>query len=585
MIIKKDNSKIKYLYHYTPKENVESIMSSGVIKSKDQYTFFTNDYYKSINLFENEMMSNKFHITIDKVLERRSYASPEDYRIIKIPYHNDGNFVRMIFDHQKRDSIYHISTIHKGNLYFDKEKAEVLEIPVQKGNLYFTKFFSKLAFLMTVFMNPILAKADSWLDDPSYYSTEWFNPDTYDTTTNYTLRNAKQVAGLSYLSNIEGYTFEGKRIYFDFPERQCTSSDYCNQLLDMTAHDWVYLATDFKGRFYNEIDSNGICGKHLLILCIEDVGQVQIKRENDCNVYCPNCGYSPASNPCAILNSYSPGYYSSVTSAENGTVSMQRKGSIANKTVTFELIPDYGYTLESFTVKDQSNNIIETTKISDNKYTFKMPKKKVNINASFTKSLFTINVSLDHASIDPEGPLEAYYLDNKTFVVQADIGYEVKGYQINDGELITINESQFEITVDQNMTIHVIVEPIDYTLVDESKEKEHIFSVKEPFDEITKIDLCLDNQCETLEESEYEVEEQKIILKRELSDGDYTLNVSFSNEKTSTIDFSVQNKETPNSISPINPNTKTNLILLLIMLPIFFLGSYVVKKNQTIYQK
>ena len=262
---------------------------------------------------------------------------------------------------------------------------------------------------------------------------------------------------------------------------------------------------------------------------------------------------------------------------ENGTLSIARKASMGDKTVTFGLTPDYGYVLESFTVKDSSNRTVTVTETSNNKYTFTMPQKEVTINATFAKSLFTINISLDHATIEPEGPLEIYYLENQTFRVQADIGYEVKGYQINEGELIPINDSEFEITVDQNMTIQVVVEPIDYTLEDESEDKQYIFNVIEPFDEIKEIKLCMAGECDTLKEEEFEVNHQKIIIKRDLKEGTYTLNVSFANERTSTIDFSVNNKQ---DNSPVNPSTKRNIFVFLILLPLL-LWSVVSKKNQS----
>ena len=50
-------------------------------------------------------MSNKPFIDLDGKIKRREYANPKDYKIIKIPYKNDGKFVRINMN---------ISTIHEG---------------------------------------------------------------------------------------------------------------------------------------------------------------------------------------------------------------------------------------------------------------------------------------------------------------------------------------------------------------------------------------------------------------------------------------------------------------------------------------
>ena len=574
MIIKKNNKKIKYLYHYTLKENINSILSSGVIKSDDKYTFFTDNYYKSISLFENEMMSNKIHITNDRVIKRRNYANPDDYRIIKIPYYNDGKFVKMIFDNEAKDSIYNVSTIHEGNVYFDRNRAEVLDIPVQSGNLIMPKIFTKFAFLVMTFINPICAKADTWLDNETYYSTSWFNPNTYDTTTDYTISTASELAGLSYLSNTLGYTFEGKDINFSFPY-----SSSSLHILDATDHDWVYLAPSFKGRFENRIFDNygETCGYHRLIIGTEDKGQVNLKEDNQCIIYnSSTSGGSAVEDKCSKLNFTYPGYYKIISTTENGTVSLKRKASVGDKTIIFELIPDYGYTLDSYSVKDSSNNNINVTVESNNKYSFKMPRKNVTITASFKKSLFTITINSNHATIDPEGPLEVEYLNNQSFVVRADIGYEVKGYQINDGEIVPINDSQFIVNVDQNMIINVVVEPIDYTIIDERANNKYIFAVKEDFDEIREVNLCNNNICNKLSSSEYKVENKKITILKDLKEGQYTLKVTFSNERVSSIDFSV--------LAIINPTTKTNIILLL-SLSFIVIFSIIIKKKKKLVNK
>lgn len=72
MKIEKLNSKIKYLYHYTAKENVSKIMKDEAIISKDQYVFFTKSLKDSITAFEREMMiEGKPYIDVDGNLQKR----------------------------------------------------------------------------------------------------------------------------------------------------------------------------------------------------------------------------------------------------------------------------------------------------------------------------------------------------------------------------------------------------------------------------------------------------------------------------------------------------------------------------------
>ena len=81
--IEQDSRKIKYLYHYTLKENVKSILSSKVIKSSDNFIFFTDSYEKSVELFEDEMMTSHYYYDLDCNLKKRIPARKEDYRIIR----------------------------------------------------------------------------------------------------------------------------------------------------------------------------------------------------------------------------------------------------------------------------------------------------------------------------------------------------------------------------------------------------------------------------------------------------------------------------------------------------------------------
>lgn len=79
-------------------------------------------------------------------------------------------------------------------------------------------------------------------------------------------------------------------------------------------------------------------------------------------------------------------YYSStVEKTENGTVTVSPKNASKNTTVTITVTPDDGYELDTLTVTDKDGKAVELTKVSDTKYTFKMPASKVTVKAAFAE--------------------------------------------------------------------------------------------------------------------------------------------------------------------------------------------------------
>ena len=68
----------------------------------------------------------------------------------------------------------------------------------------------------------------------------------------------------------------------------------------------------------------------------------------------------------------------------NGEVSISKKVAFKGDTITITVAPDASYELTGLTVSDSRSNAIAVTKISDGKYTFKMPGYDVEIDAVFT---------------------------------------------------------------------------------------------------------------------------------------------------------------------------------------------------------
>lgn len=68
-----------------------------------------------------------------------------------------------------------------------------------------------------------------------------------------------------------------------------------------------------------------------------------------------------------------------------GEVSASKKIAYRGDTITITVTPDAGYELTALTVTDSRGNTVAVTKISDSKYTFKMPGYNIEIDAVFAK--------------------------------------------------------------------------------------------------------------------------------------------------------------------------------------------------------
>lgn len=95
-------------------------------------------------------------------------------------------------------------------------------------------------------------------------------------------------------------------------------------------------------------------------------------------------GYTaPVVNPPSSGGDYAPTYAITVEDAENGDVKANRSYASSGTTVTITVTPEDGYVLKELSVVDSQNNKIEVTDKGDGTYTFKMPRRKVTVTASF----------------------------------------------------------------------------------------------------------------------------------------------------------------------------------------------------------
>ena len=82
-----------------------------------------------------------------------------------------------------------------------------------------------------------------------------------------------------------------------------------------------------------------------------------------------------------------PTYAVSAPTAENGKIAVSPRYAERGERVTVTLTPDEGFELESLTVTDSRGNELTLTDKGDGRYTFTMPARRVEIKASFVKSV------------------------------------------------------------------------------------------------------------------------------------------------------------------------------------------------------
>lgn len=91
-------------------------------------------------------------------------------------------------------------------------------------------------------------------------------------------------------------------------------------------------------------------------------------------------------------------YTATAASAEYGKVTLDKTSGLkAGDSVTVTTTPDRHYELDTLTVKGESGTV-DTTKKSDNEYSFTMPAEDVNVTATFKKAA-PIKINLDQVKI------------------------------------------------------------------------------------------------------------------------------------------------------------------------------------------
>ena len=110
-----------------------------------------------------------------------------------------------------------------------------------------------------------------------------------------------------------------------------------------------------------------------------------------------------ANPPAPSYDDPDPTYAVSAPAAENGKIAVSPRYAERGERVTVTLTPDEGYELESLTVTDSRGDELTLTDKGDGRYTFTMPARRVEIKASFVKSV--------EVSPFADVPIDAYYYE------------------------------------------------------------------------------------------------------------------------------------------------------------------------------
>ncbi|MCQ2204043.1 MAG: leucine-rich repeat protein [Bacteroidales bacterium] len=125
-----------------------------------------------------------------------------------------------------------------------------------------------------------------------------------------------------------------------------------------------------------------------------------------------------------------------VKEPENGTLEADKSEAGAGDKVTVTAKPASGYTLESIAINGKPQEGIE-----DGTFTFEMPASKVEIEATFAKTLYSITIKGTENGTVVTDKSEAGYGDKVTVIVKPNDGYALEYISIN-GEYLTISDDE-----------------------------------------------------------------------------------------------------------------------------------------------
>jgi len=247
----------------------------------------------------------------------------------------------------------------------------------------------------------------------------------------------------------------------------------------------------------------------------------------------------------------------------NGTITPSKIDVIEGSKVKITFTPNTGYMVDKVLV-----NGIEKT-ATGNEIEITVDEEKT-VEVSYKKIPFTITVEeVTGATVDPDGTVTVSYGDNKDFTITANTGYKLVKVLVNDVEK-TLDGNTLKLkNITSNMKIKVVVEKIEYKVIEGA---EQTYTITEDTEARFKIDadyslfnnkVYVDNVL--VDSSNYTSKSGStiIVLNKDYVDtlavGEHTLKVAFADGGEAETTFTIARKaEDNNNNEDNNENNNEN---------------------------
>ena len=251
----------------------------------------------------------------------------------------------------------------------------------------------------------------------------------------------------------------------------------------------------------------------------------------------------------------------------NGTITPSKIDVIEGSKVKITFTPNTGYMIDKVLV-----NGIEKT-ATGNEIEITVDEEKT-VEVSYKKIPFTITVEeVTGATVNPDGTVTVGYGDNKDFTITANIGYKLVKVLVNDVEKALDGNTLKLKNITSNMKIKVVVEKIEYKVIEGA---EQTYTIKEDTEARFRIDadyslfnnkVYVDNVL--VDSSNYTSKSGStiIVLNKDYVDtlavGEHTLKVAFVDggeaETTFTIARKAENNNNNENNTPSKPEDKEEM--------------------------
>ena len=247
----------------------------------------------------------------------------------------------------------------------------------------------------------------------------------------------------------------------------------------------------------------------------------------------------------------------------NGTITPSKIDVIEGSKVKITFTPNTGYMVDKVLV-----NGIEKT-ANGNEIEITVDEEKT-VEVSYKKIPFTITVEeVTGATVDPDGTVTVSYGDNKDFTITANTGYKLVKVLVNDVEKALDGNTLKLKNITSNMKIEVVVEKIEYKVIEGA---EQTYTITEDTEARFRIDadyslfnnkVYVDNVL--VDSSNYTSKSGStiIVLNKDYVDtlavGEHTLKVAFTDGGEAETTFTIAKKaEDNNNNEDNNENNNEN---------------------------